>query len=114
MKIEIPRPLAAEVLRLAEAADRIEGYTNERPKDPLTRLVDALRPCIVDAKEEEVLMMRDMDAADCPGDPYYELETDDPYSRSLEAESAEDEPAPAPSSPEQPKPSGGDAEPMPF
>ena len=62
MKIEIPRPLAAEVLRLAEEADRIEGYTNERPKDQLTRIVDALRPRIVDAKDEEELEMREMDS----------------------------------------------------
>ena len=75
MNIEIPGPLAAEILRLANEADRAEGFTNRRPRDALTRLVDALRSHIQNAERENRIECEKIDEAlEAFGDAYYELE----------------------------------------
>ena len=111
MNIEIPRPLAAEVLRLAEEADEIEGYTNERPKDRLTCLVDALRPRIQEAEWENRIECEKLDEAQgALGDPYYEHEDELRPLDSVDYEEADaaEEPDPAQS------PAPANDEPIPF
>ncbi len=111
MKTEISKPLAAEILRIYEEAEWIEGLTTERPRDQLTRLVDALVPHMQDAEGEERIEREKLDdVCGAPGDPYYyEEEEEYPY---YDDEREDEPPDYEEQDPEPPAPA--DDEQMPF